>query len=464
MSAFDDALTRRAVGRWDELVAGLPDRDAWAEEILAGQEAVGLFHGGEPAVRVARPEFITDSEWDLDRQVVTAAAAALVAAGEAVLADPALERQYFGDWLEDPVIAGLSRIDPGYADKIVLGRFDGVRGADGLSIMEFNGGLPGGAMPADVGARYLAGWPMFPAFGAEFDVTLPEVRDAVVAAWIATWHDFGGTGLPRTVIALPDELRSLVLPSLAEFDGAIAAAALPVRVADPGQLQYAQGGLSLDGEPVDLVVRAFFTSMFTALGSRLDGLLAALRAGDLCMIASIQSGVFGHKSLFALLTDPDVELDLTAHDRETVIAHLPWTRMVDSGTASLPDGTRGDLRRYALAHRDSLVIKPAAGYGGTGVELGWEHDAASWEQVFDAALAAGAAIVQKRIPLLERDYPMLAPGLPVERLNVDYNPIYCRGDVPGYFIRASTGGITNVTGGHGSLVPAFRLTGPVSGT
>lgn len=460
MSALDDELTRSAAGRWDELVAGLPDRDAWTEEALAGQEAVGLFHAGGPSIRVARPEFITDTEWERDREVVTAVAAALVAAGEAVLTDPELERRFFGDWLADPAVAGLCRIDPGYADKIVLGRFDGVRGADGLSIMEFNGGLPGGAMPADVGARYLAGWPMFPPFGADFDVTLPEVRDAVVAAWIATWHDFGGTGLPRTVIALPEELRSLVLPSLAEFDDAIAAAGLPVRVADPGKLQFAQGGLRLDGEPVDLVVRAFFTSMFTALGERLEGLLAALRVGDLCMIASIQSGVFGHKALFALLTDPDVDLDLTTQDRQTVLAHLPWTRMLDSGTVSLPDGTRGDVRSYVMAHRDNLVIKPASGYGGTGVELGWEHDAESWEQVFDAALAAGAAIVQQRIPLLERDYPMLAPGLPVERFNVDRNPIYCRGEVPGYYIRASTGGITNLTGDHGSNVPAFRLAIP----
>jgi len=459
MTAPDEHLIRSAVQRWDELVAALPERDLWTAQALARQEAIGLFHDGHPAVRVARPEFITDNERRRDRKVVAVAAAGLVAAGEAVMADPVLERRYFEDWLADPTVAGLCRVDPGYPEKIILGRFDGVHGADGLSIMEFNGGMPGGAKPADVGARYLAEWPMFPSFGAEFDLMLPEVRDSVVSAWIATWHNFGGTGLPTTVIALPDELRTVVLPLLAEFDDAIAAAGLQARVADPGQLKYANGRLRLDGEPVDLVVRAFFTSMFTTLGSRLDGLLTALRGGDLCMITSIQSGVFGHKALFAMLTDPDVDLDLPPHDRDTIRAHLPWTRIVGAGTVSLPDGTRGDLRRYALAHRDDLVIKPSAGFGGTGVELGWEHEAASWEQAFDAALGAGGAIVQQRIPLMVQDYPMLAPGLPVQRFNVDHNPIYCQGDIPGYFIRASVEGITNITGGHGSLVPAFGLAG-----
>lgn len=457
MGPVDEATPRRAADRWDTLVSAIPDIDDWTARALAQQEAAGLFHDGRATIRVARPEFITDAERRRDREIVAAAAAGLVAAGERVLADPDWERRYFGSWLADPMVAQLCRIDPGYSDKIVLGRFDGVHGSDGLQIMEFNGGLPGGAMPADEGARYMAGWPVFPEFTAGFDVALPRVREAVVAAWIDTWHDFGGSGVPRTVVALPDELRDLVLPSLSTFDEAVSAAGLQLEVVDPGRLQHAAGRLRLDGEPVDLVVRAFFTSMFAALGARLDGLLAALRAGEVCMIASIQSGVFGNKALFALLTDPEVELDVTARQRQLIVEHLPWTRMVADGQVVLPDGSRGDLRQYALTHRDELVVKPTAGYGGTGVELGWEHGEESWAKIFDSAMVSGSAIVQQRIALVSRDIPMLAPGLPRQTLNVDHNPMYCRGEVPGYYIRASSGGITNVTGGHGSLVPALHI-------
>ena len=204
--------------KWDELVSSIPNLDSWVDEAIRGQEPVGLFRNGIANVRVARPDFITGEQWDQDQEVVTAVAAGLVAAGDQVLRESALEERYFRDWLADPNMAQLSRLDPGYTNRIVLGRFDGIRQADGMQIMEFNGGLPGGALAADLGARYMASWPNFPEFNADFPVEIPEVRKAVVAAWIDTWHDFGGSGTPRTVIALPEELRDLVLPALASFE------------------------------------------------------------------------------------------------------------------------------------------------------------------------------------------------------------------------------------------------------
>lgn len=453
----NDPRSRRARDRWDELLLTIPDPDAWAQAAIDGQQAVGLFHDGSAALRVARPEFISSSEWAHDQQAVAAVQQGLVAAGERVLADPELEQRYFGGWLASPLIAELCRIDPGYPGRIVLGRFDGVRTETGIRFLEFNGGLPGGAMPADVGPRYMTDWPIFASFAEEHPVAVPEVRRAVVSAWIDTWHSFGGAGLPRTVIAVPDELRQLVLPSLREFDEAIAAVGLPVQVLDPGALDYRNGRLRTEAGPVDLVVRAFFTSMFDTLGDRLDGLLSAVRAGDVCMIASIQSGIYGNKALFAALTDPELDLGLSAAQTGLLRSHLPWTRMVGDERTITPDGDSAALRDYTLAHRESLVIKPTAGFGGAGVELGWEHTPESWERAFDDARLAGAAIVQQRVAIGQEAYPMLAAGLPTQSLIVDHNPLVCSGTVPGYYIRASEGGITNVTGGHGSIVPAFRL-------
>lgn len=443
--------------RWEELLAHVPDRDAWLAAQPKAQQDIGLVHDGEPVVTVARPELLAAADVARDQAVVDAVSAGLIAAGNLLLDKPDLEQRYFGDWLHEHGLAELVRLDTGTPDQIVHGRFDGVRGPDGLRLLEFNGGLPGGAMPADAGANYLASWPFFDEFTAEYSVTLPTVRADLVRAWISTWHQFGGSGTPTLVVALPDELRALALPSIAHFESVIADAGLQLHIVDPGKLEFSGSRLRLDGEPVDLVLRAFFTSMLTALGQRVSGLLDALRAGAVCMVSSFKAGMYGHKGLFAVLTDPQIDLGLSEEQRSLINGHMPWTRMAEDTEVVTPQGQPVPLHEFVMDHRESLVLKPVAGFGGAGVLLGWEQQADQWASAFIQAVAHGGFIVQERVPLTMADLPGLEPGLPRRQLNLDHNPVVAGGQISGYFVRASAGGITNVTGGAGSVVPSLTL-------
>lgn len=444
-----------AVATWRALLAA--QSDEWLAGVERGQRDAGLTYKGRTVMTVAEPSFVREATLSADQVAVTAVLAALVAAGEAVIKDPALQRRYLGSWLASQPDPDLFAVPTGYPDPIVWGRLDGTRTDDGLAFLEFNGGLPGGATPADLSARVMASWPVAEEFGAQQPFRTLTSAAAMVATIKATWHAFGGSGVPFVAIGLPRELTEIAASSLTYLAAVAAEHDVDVVVADPGDLRHEAARLRLAGRPVDVLFRGFFTTMVEYLGDRLDGIRAALRAGELCMITSMRSGLFGFKSMFAAITDPEVDLALPATTLTTARAHLPWTRLVVPGPITTPDGSRVDLVDYAAADRDQLVIKPAEGFGGAGVELGWNHTNDSWRAALSAALAAVGTVLQVRVPMAPEEFSVLAPGFPVRPFTTDHNPIVSGGRIAGYYVRVTPeAGVTNVTTGAG-IAPTFIL-------
>jgi len=113
-----------------------------------------------------------------------------------------------------------------------------------------------------------------------------------------------------------------------------------------------------------------------------------------------------------------------------------------------------------LSHRDEFVVKPNDEYGGAGVVLGWEVDAAAWQAALDRAVAErGAWVVQRRIPVRREVFPMVdaSQGVSMRDMLVDLAPYLFRGKVAGFLTRLSSTGLANVTSGGGQ-VPAFVVT------
>lgn len=449
-------MTQRAQQRWREALANVPDSAAWVDELLQRQRDADFVLRGEPAMRVAEPVFVTRREMAADEAVVTAVLGSLSAAGDAVVTDPRLRSRYAESWWETMPDPELFAAPPGTAQQFVVGRLDGVRTPDGLRFLEFNGGLPGGLMPGSEAAKFLAETDVAAQFAQQSPFELCHPAERAIDAVVSAWHGFGGSGLPYVVIALPEELNELAGKQIRYLRDIAVAKGIEMEVADPGALTFTDGRLRKDGRAVDVVVRAFFTQMFAYLGSRLDGILAALRAQSVCMVTSLQSGLYGLKSLFALITDPAVELDVPSEVRELAMTALPWTRMVAPGTTTDEEGMTVDLPEYLLAHRENLVIKPSSGYGGADVELGWLHTGDSWQKVVDAAMGGGH-IVQAKVPIADQQHADLVPGFPLRSFTADYNPLVCHGQLAGYFVRlaAAGGGVTNLSTGSGTLTGVF---------
>lgn len=460
-STETDSAIDQACNQWDRLVRDQPDVDDWVEEQLSLQEQLGQAPKGVPLCRVARPNFSTAHSVASDQALLGTVADAIVGAAEAILVEPALADRYLGDWLRNDGHEAAVRVDPGYREPMVVGRFDTALTADGMRILEFNGGMPGGMANTEAAADLMTGWEVFDRFNAErpdSPAHAEPVLKPAFEAMLSAWQDFGGSGSALAVLAMPDEFLPIAAAHIPGFVATSAELGHELVVADPGRLVYANGRVTLDGRRVDVVIRGFLSEMLGMLGQRVQPLLAAVAAGDVCMVTSMRSGVYGHKALFAALTDPSLDLGLVGTQREAALEHLPWTRVVTDSTTTGPNGEVVGLPEFMESARERLVVKPANGFAGMGVHLGWEETPEQWSAAVAHALADGAHIVQDRIDVPTQEYPELAPGLPTRRYVADHNPIMANRRVIGYLTRLSMqGGITNVSSGAGTLTPTLHL-------
>src|SRR5262249_15528971 len=123
-----------------------------------------------------------------------------------------------------------------------------------------------------------------------------------------------------------------------------------------------------------------------------------------------------------------------------------------------------DLLEFVRQQREHLVIKPNDEYGGSGVTLGWETDAAQWDATIARAISdaakgdEGAAwVVPEEIPVRGELFPVFDPAsdqVVMRDMLVDMAPYLFRGKMAGFLTRLSASGLANVTSGGGQ-VPAF---------
>lgn len=212
MTDPQEAAITAATEAWRGRLSSLADPIEFLEHVEASQLAAGLTYKGSAVMPVAEPVFLTESEHEGDRRAVDAALAALVAAGERVFADPVLRPRFLGDFSGDGVSSELVNLPTGYDLPIVFGRLDGMRVGTGLQFLEFNGGLPGGVTPTDLSAELMASWGVAQDFRDSIPFRTMTTAPAVMDALVATWHSYGGSGRPYTVLALPHELEEIATP------------------------------------------------------------------------------------------------------------------------------------------------------------------------------------------------------------------------------------------------------------
>jgi len=220
-------------------------------------------------------------------------------------------------------------------------------------------------------------------------------------------------------------------------------------VVDPGGLAFVDGRLRAGDVSIDVLHRLLPTGACMDRGGGLDPLLSALRARAVVMVNPFHAELVGHKALFALLSDPASHDLLSAEERAAVRRHVPWTRVLERSL--LPD---------LIARRQRLVLKPAHGFGGLGVTLGWHVDDAAWRAVLEAALRGEQHVVQERVPNHRLAYPALEPGLPERTYYEDADPFLYDGRVAAMLTRLSETEITNVRPhSGGGVVPTVVLDG-----
>jgi hypothetical protein len=417
----------------DRRLAELAEPAQVLAELNERLRARGILFGEKPIPTFLRPHLLPGALFDRWIEETEALFGLLERVAQRALVDRAL-----AGWLgfSDEALA-LCQIDPGYARHVVVARPDAVNDGARIRFLEVNSDSPAMMTFADEVEEILCELPPLAALATHLK---PSRRAAALyQALRACFEEWGGKGAPSVAIVdWPGEKTAYELVKTAERFQAMGAEAL---VAGPADLRYEDGRLLARGRPIDLVYRRVLFSDFLTRQDELAPLIAAYRAGKVCMVNPLRSYLVGTKALLALLRDPSNPADLTPEERALTERVIPETTFQRDG--DLPE--RGDW-----------VLKKAESYGGQDVVVGSLVDDAVWARAIDSAKRA-RWVRQRREEIPTVALPVLdGAKLTFQRKFLNWNPFVFGGRHGGSIARVSDSILINISRG-GGLLPTVRV-------
>jgi len=419
-----------------------------------GLERAKLIFGGRRLSPYLRPHFVTEADFARVTRVCETVWSAIQKVKDAAVED---ERVVDELGLTD-VERELVRIDPGYRAVSPTARLDSFLTADAYSFVELNGESPAGIAYADAAYEIFTRLPVMQRFAERYHLRRFNGRPLLLETLLAAYREFAGaTAKDKPSIAIVD-LKDL--PTQKEFElfrEFFESAGHASAICSPDELEFSGGRLRCGEFEIDIVYKRLLVNEYLPIMNEQPALLEAYRARAVCLVNNFRSKLIHKKALFAVLTDERHARLFTEEEREVIRRHVPWTRKVrDEKTER--DGETVDLLEFISLHSDRLVLKPNDDYGGHGIYIGWNNDAAAWDEALRSALANGDYLVQERVPTARETFPALAEDGSVffaEQL-VDLDPLLFNGKVGSAFTRLSFTELANVSSG-GGMVPTFVI-------
>ena len=451
-AASSTTLLNEAIDRYHDVLTAYVDKGG--EDHLALLDRMvqrGAVFAGRPICTFLRPQFLLRSQQELIERVIAQFRGAIIKARDAILADPALldlvaltdgERR-------------LLEINPEFKSFGVVTRLDTILSGDDLQLVELNAEGAFGGSYSDRLTDLFEGFAPMREFSRSRRVTPLYTGAALVGAILDSWHEFGGTRVPRIAVVDWKEVATRT-----EFDlvcERFQRSGLPARFVDPRELEYKDGELSAGGQGIDLIYRRVLTSEILGREAECKPLLDAYKARVVCVVNSLRAKILDKKVLFALLFEPKIMALYTREEEAAIRRHVPWTRRVTEGNTTDPDGNTIDLLPWVAQNRAELVLKPNDEGFGRGVLIGANVEPSVWERALKLAVI-DPSVVQRRVALPSAMFPEVgaAGELFFSRRHIELDPYLFRGETRGVLTRLSATMDCNVHTGAGT-VPTFIL-------
>src|SRR4249920_190167 len=310
---------------WNTLLEGV-DTLKMCGRLSAQMRERRLRFGDRVVCPFLRPFFLDAA----DEARVRGVAEMLWRLGERVAAEAIGTPQLLADLaLSDDEIR-LAQIDPGYATTSTAARADAFILPDSLQFAEYNAESPAGLGYSQLLAEMFHGEPVMAAFRERFDVRFARPIEALLAALLASYKEWGGTASPPR-IAIVDWRE---VPTFSEFEilrDAFIALGVPTVICDPRDLEFATGsrfsagtgrGLYANGERIDLVYRRVLINDMLARPTECRALLDGYRSRTVCVANSLRCKIPHKKAFFAVLTDERYADLFSAAEREMIDRHV----------------------------------------------------------------------------------------------------------------------------------------------
>ena len=225
-------------------------------------------------------------------------------------------------------------------------------------------------------------------------------------------------------------------------------------LAGPSHLSLKNGKVYCRGDEATVIFMDFNTNKLIKIAQNEDikPIKEAIRQGILVNPRGMEP--LGAKGLFEVITER--YRDQLSQD---TLKHTPWTRQFYSRSTSGPEGEPiEDLVAWAEEHWDDLVLKPAHGYSGHGIFVGYKKE--NPKKHIQTALDAGNYIVQQLIPLglwsEQSVWPLLEERcLFLEEWQTDFRCFITDEGLQGFLARF--GGVPTNVGSGGGIQPIALL-------
>lgn len=394
-----------------------------------------------------KPHLITPRQEHILKRVNSALMEIVNTATRLYFEEPQLKRFF----QMSPEAQALVEIDHGYPRSVIFARFDAFLKGESLKMIELNCDSPAGAGYADILEDMLFEEKLLQSFFSEHAVKREFRRERILNALLEVWEDFGGYEVPN--IAIMDWRTVRTRPEFEIMKELFEAKGYKTTIADPRELTYKGGKLYHKNFRIHLVYRR---AIFDELLEHLDDIrdfLKAYQERAICVVNPLRSRLGSNKSLLSILTNPEYDHFFTEEENRIKREYLPWTRrLIDAD--QFYGGKKTFLVDFLKDEKESLILKPAFGYGGKGVWVGRESKDEDWNKAIDQSLK-GEYVVQEFV-----DIPIITVPTVVNRKldflykKINLNCLVVGSKLAGNFSRLSDESIINVARG-GGLIPTL---------
>lgn len=322
----------------------------------------------------------------------------------------------------------ISRVD-GFLEFFKDGRI-------AYQIVELNVDSPGGAAFMDECVRLLKKTSLWKRLAKEFPGRYLDTDSRDLPLLLKSWEDWGGKGKPR--IAVVDWITVNTASEFELLKQRYNRLGYETVICDPRELEFKDGKLrDYDGKPIDLVYRRVLVEDLLAHAEAARPFLNAYREEAVCVVNSFACKPLTVKSLLSWVHRPEFERLLNKSDLTFLRSLVPWTAIVEDGP--LLDQLRKE--------REQTILKPADGYGGQGLYLGWEMDELAWERAIEEAVK-DRYVAQRRVHIPHAEFPVpLENGWDFQDFRFDFDPYMFGTAVADPLVRVSDSDVTNVKAG-----------------
>ncbi|MEO8501644.1 MAG: hypothetical protein ABI565_12065, partial [Vicinamibacteria bacterium] len=294
-------------------------RDQWLR-LLDAFSSRGITFGGTPMPTFLRPQFVERETWN----TLTTSATRLIELSRRVAGaafDGRLEDLL--DFLGAPEAhRRLLRLDPPGPD-VSLSRVDGFIADGRIRFIEINSDAPAGFGYSDRMTEVFSQLPLVGQMRTRGELAVIDSVAALVAELRLQAR------VPNPRVAIVDLASVRTRPDQEILREEFSRRGLDTVLADPREMEIAEGRLVAAGRPIDLVYRRTVISEVLAIEKDARAFFEAYERDLAVFVNSFRCYLSEDKAFFAILTDERFAPLLSDEDRAFVARHVPWTRKVE---------------------------------------------------------------------------------------------------------------------------------------